>query len=66
MTTPCCDECEGRIRSQIERRPVGGTYQLCTNCLQKIREENLTPGDDFEVGELWTTDDEDEREDADE
>ena len=57
--TPCCDECEGRIRSQIGRRPVDGTYQFCNTCCEKIRTDGLTPGEDFEVGELWTTEDDD-------
>ena len=57
--TPYCDECERRIRSRIGRRFVDGTHQFCNTCFRKIRTERLTPGDDFAVGELWTTDDED-------
>lgn len=49
-----CDGCENRIRSQIHRTPVDGTHQFCHGCLTRIRADDLEPGEDFEMGGLWT------------
>ena len=56
MTDVWCDGCGARIRSQIHRHPVDGTHQFCHGCLSKIRADDLTPGEDFQPGTLWTTD----------
>ena len=61
--TPCCDECERRIRSQIGRRHVDGQHRFCTACNQKIHSDGLTPGEDYTVGKLWETEDEGEEDD---
>lgn len=50
-----CDGCGARIRSQIHRHPVDGTHQFCHGCLSKIRADDLNLGEDFEAGELWTS-----------
>ena len=54
-----CDGHKGRIRSQIGQVDVDDTYQFCTPCLQKIRRDDLKPGEDFEIGELWNREDDD-------
>lgn len=54
-----CDGHEGRIRSRAGRVDVNDTYQFCIACHQKIRRDNLEPGEDFEVGELWSRSQED-------
>lgn len=51
---PRCAECDGRIRSHSLRVPdpdLGEPY--CYGCIARIRDDDLTPGDDFEAGELW-------------
>ena len=55
-----CDGHKGRIRSHIGRVDIDGTYQFCVPCHQKIREEGLKPGEDFEIGELWSRGDGDD------
>lgn len=52
--SPRCAECRARIRPLVLRVPdpdLGEPY--CWGCLSRIRDEELTPGEDFDAGELW-------------
>ena len=55
-----CDGHKGRIRSHIGSADVDPLYQFCVPCHQKIRTEDLEPGEDFEVGELWSREGDDD------